>query len=274
VINAASVTVVDMRQRLVPVVLHLPSANPANTFAARVSFQCRVREAETVVATHAEIHDELLSYLRQDRKLRLLSGGYSHDQLNEARNALAAQIEARFVLRPLEVEGLDIAFGDVEVLTPNDLANFERERQAVARRQAIETLNTDFDRQEAKLIEEILNRGPQAIEALAIRLGEVTVANSTTRGYAEQEKATNRLLSMMSTLAEYGHTDRLPIDTTVIIDQILANITGKPISTRFDEPAIGTADKPREVGSRAKDDADSSGEWLGGSDPQAVDDDY
>lgn len=279
VVDAASVTVVDVRQRMVPVHLDLRSANPANAFALRVTFGCRVREAASVVATHADLMEELTAYLRQDRQLRALASSFTHDELADAQDALSAQIEARFSLKPLDLEGIDISLSDVDVLTPEDMAVFERERQDVIRRQILEKLHRDFDRAEADLIERILDRGPRAVEALAIRLGEVNMANATARSYGEADKATSRLLEMFTNLATYGHADQVPVDTAAVIDEIVMRITGKqhsvtsqPTSVSAGEPAA-SLESGQVSRHSVSSDVDDEGEWRGSPKPQEVDDD-
>ncbi|MET8256517.1 SPFH domain-containing protein [Micromonospora sp. NPDC005205] len=279
VVDAASVSVVDVRQRMVPVRLELPSANPANVFAVRVTFSCRVREAETVVATHADMMEDLASYLRQDRQLRALANGYTLEELADARDALSAQIEARFSLKPVELEGVEVLLGDVDVLTPKDLIDFERSRQELNRNQILEMVHRDFDRSQAALIEDILNRGPQAVEALAIRLGEVSLGNATIRSYGEDDKSTGRLLEMLTNLASYGHADQVPIDTALIIDKIVAKVAGDSQSVTFRDTALPLGDPATAIGRRAtsQEARSNSGkeddDWRGSSEPQDVDDD-
>ncbi|SCL50630.1 hypothetical protein [Micromonospora chersina] len=282
VVNAASVSVVDVRQRMVPAHIALPSANPANAFAVRVTFSCRVRDAETFVATHADLIDELASYLRQDRQLRVLSTSFTLDQLADAHDALSAQIEARFSLKPLAMEGIEITLNDVDVLTPEDVAEFERSRQQVHRQQVLEKLHRDFDRAEADLIEKILDRGPRAVEALAIRLGEVSVGNATTRSYGEADKSTARLLEILTNLATYGHADQVSVDTALVIDEIVTRITGKPQSVTYrdaaaadDEPAKPIAGRPAAAQAPIKTETrqDEEDAWRGSSKPQEIEDD-
>jgi hypothetical protein len=127
--NATNVTVVDMRENA-PVLaqLTIPAAGGAE-FTVQVTFQCTVRRPDVVV--EAGLHDlegSLTRYLKQHQPLHHVGEQSELSDVNEVRRDVNAAVRAYVMLRPPDYRGMDVEVGSVEVLTPEDYAEFEQQR--------------------------------------------------------------------------------------------------------------------------------------------------
>jgi hypothetical protein len=127
--NATNITVVDMRVKA-PVLaqLTIPARGGAE-FTVQVTFQCTVRRPEVVV--ESGLHDlegSLTQYLRQHQPLHHVGEEFELSDVNEVRRDVNAAVRAYVMLRPPDYRGIDVEVGSVEVLTPEDYAEFEEQR--------------------------------------------------------------------------------------------------------------------------------------------------
>lgn len=127
--NATNISVVDMRVNA-PVLtqLTIPAGGGAE-FTVQVTFQCTVRRPEIVV--EAGLHDleaSLTEHLKQHHPLQHVGEKAELSDVNEVRRDVNAAVRAYLMLRPPDCRGMDIEVGSVEVLTPEDYAEFERQR--------------------------------------------------------------------------------------------------------------------------------------------------
>jgi hypothetical protein len=127
--NATNITVIDMRVKA-PVLaqLTIPAGGGAE-FTVQVTFECTVRRPEVVV--EAGLHDlegSLTQYLKHHQPLYHVGERCELSDVNEVRRDVNAAVRAYVMLRPPDYRGIDVEVGSVEVLTPDDYAEFERER--------------------------------------------------------------------------------------------------------------------------------------------------
>lgn len=127
--NATNITVVDMRVKA-PVLaqLTIPAGGGAE-FTVQVTFQCTVRRPEVVV--EAGLHDlegSLTQYLKQHQPLHHIGEKSELSDVSEVRRDVNAAVRAYVMLRPPDYRGMDVEVGSVEVLTPEDYAEFEQQR--------------------------------------------------------------------------------------------------------------------------------------------------
>jgi hypothetical protein len=125
VINATSISVIDMREnKPMMVQTSVPSASAAD-FTVQVTFLCTVRRPREVVeAGLSDMADPLLQYLT--RHPPLFHAGEKHDfeQIHEVRREVASEIRAYVDLKPPRFPGMEVLLGSVQVLTPDELAAY------------------------------------------------------------------------------------------------------------------------------------------------------
>jgi hypothetical protein len=127
--NATNITVVDMRVKA-PVLaqLTIPAKGGAE-FTVQVTFQCTVRQPDVVVESGLhDLQSSLSQYLKQHQPLHHVGEKYELSEINEVRRDVNAAVRAYVMLRPPDYRGMDVEVGSVEVLTPEDYADFEQQR--------------------------------------------------------------------------------------------------------------------------------------------------
>ena len=130
VISAISVSTVDMRPKTVTVQLQVPSCSAADEFVLLVDFWCQVEDPERVAeAGLRDMTEPLRQYLRRDVSLTQIGVRYSVEDINVVRNELLSRVDAYTRLRAPHVDGMSVALGAVLVVTPKDLAGYERPAQ-------------------------------------------------------------------------------------------------------------------------------------------------
>ena len=130
IVNATNITVVDMREDApIQAETSIPSAGEVE-FVVHVTFLCTVRKPEEVVdAGLQDITTSLTNYLIQHQPLFHLGEDYHLNQISAVRRNVTAELKAFFSLRPPRFRGLDVELGSIQVLTPDELHQQQRERE-------------------------------------------------------------------------------------------------------------------------------------------------
>lgn len=129
VVKATHVSVVDVSHEMpVHVELKIPSAD-ANEFTVVVTFACTVTDPATVVQDGVlDLRNTLTTYLRGHHRIFELGQEFPLSRVNEVRSRVNAQIRAYEMVTPMLKPGMRIMVAAVEVLTPENIAEFERQR--------------------------------------------------------------------------------------------------------------------------------------------------
>ncbi|GIM93214.1 CHAT domain-containing protein [Paractinoplanes toevensis] len=112
----------------VTVEMTIPSAEAIN-FTMRITFACTVTDAAQVVRENVQASASILAYLQRDSKLGHLALNLRMSDLDQLRREATARIRAYTEVKPPGVHGLDLRFLGVEVLTPQNLHQFEKKRR-------------------------------------------------------------------------------------------------------------------------------------------------
>jgi hypothetical protein len=130
VVNATNVSVVDISRDVeVAVRLQIPSGE-ASDFTVVATFVCCVTDPVTVVRNgQSDAQASLHAYLRGHRKIFELGLDHLMSDINEVRRSVGAQIMAYTTVKPPLIPGITASLASVEVLTPDELAEFERSRR-------------------------------------------------------------------------------------------------------------------------------------------------
>lgn len=116
VIDATAVSVVEVRDRLLPVVQTLPSARHGVDLAVTVTFRCKVTNPAAVAqAGLTDLMTILSAHVCADRELATLGRGIEPDRSNEARVRIEAQLRAHCDVNPPEVGGIACTLASVAV---------------------------------------------------------------------------------------------------------------------------------------------------------------
>ncbi|EWC62545.1 hypothetical protein UO65_2135 [Actinokineospora spheciospongiae] len=239
VVDAVAVALVDIRERLVPVRLALPSASPADEFTVTVDFRCRVTRADVVAAAgHHDVTRSLEIFLKRDTALSRMGAGSTIDQIGRVRAEVTARIDAFCKLRAPEIPGMEVTLAEVHVQTPADLAAHEKEKRDVVWSGAVDDLRAAAEDRDAARLEDYFRRGPAAVAGLGVSRGEINLAEAAEREYSLAEARRNEMIKLLQSLPE-GAFDTTTIDVDRIFNEVL-NVVGAS-----DKPAIGAPELPR-----------------------------
>lgn len=260
-VHASSIAVVDMKASRVTVEVEVDSKIPGALFVVHVVFSCRVTDPVDVVRSVAgDLGPILQSKLKRDTRLLNLGSQFDVDQIAPFRRQATARVKSWFRTRPPDISGMEIQFEEVDVVVPADLRRWAESQRDERRRQELERMRKIFGHEQAKLshahaelIEEVLARGPEAIEALFLELDDKRYETSANRAYGERQTIDSRFHELLGMLGEAGQFDRLAVDTPQLLNEIVGRwraARGRRLDTSTgdgdakDDPLVVLGDGP------------------------------
>ncbi len=226
VVNAISVSIVDIRPRTVTVELPVPSQSAADDFVLLVDFRCEVSDPEQVVA--AGLRDmtvPLRHYLSRDVSLTQLGIQHSVEEINVVRDKLSARVDAYTRLRRPHVEGMSVELAGVRVVTPHSLAKHERTLRDVRWQQDQEVLEGDGEDRKAARLRPYFESGPAAVAGLSAARGQLDLDAAVNREYAMVAEQRNQLIELLKTMPEeQWHT--VAVDTQAMVGTLVQQLVG------------------------------------------------
>jgi hypothetical protein len=239
VIDAVSVSVVDVRRRDVVVDLEIASASPANDFLIRASFRCTVTRPEAIVAARlADVSKVLRDYLCGDAELTTLGMERSVEAINEVRRHVAARLDSYVAVVPPEIDGMNVELSAVQVLTPPRLRDHATELQGEKWREEIEELRQAFEGADVERISEILQDQLKTV-ALGISRHQVHIGEVMNRQEALADRKMEYLLRMIEAMPA-GALDFLPVDTKRLLDTLTRHVVGPDQSLHGELPSANS----------------------------------
>jgi hypothetical protein len=138
VVNATSVSVVNMRRGAdVGATFEIASKDAAK-FTVQVNFVCSVVDPVTVVRDgQTDANESLLAYLKGYQPLFELGLKHPLAEINAVRREAGLHVKAYMTIRPPEIPGMSIALANVQVMTPQELAEHEVRRRKEGREQSL-----------------------------------------------------------------------------------------------------------------------------------------
>jgi hypothetical protein len=264
IVDASSIVVIDITPgRQVQVPIEIDSKDPGEAFNLIVTFSCTVDEP-LQAAMHAppDITEALQHHLERDQ--RLLAAGAKHPVTEATEFGVVARTRIKTYCNghALHFPGISVRLSSVKLVTPSELRDFAGQRRVETYRQELERLRTGFTFEQAKLLEDIIHRGPEALEALYLRLGEQKYADAAGRAYGDRLRLEETLRGLINTFSDRGHFDGLALDTPQLIDTFITLLLNRGDTKALDgdgkrsyvlsgEPSpkagIGGADGPEEL---------------------------
>jgi hypothetical protein len=255
VVNAISVSLVDVRRRSLTVQLSVPSSDPADEFIILVDFNCEVVEPEAVAAAGLrDLPGVLRHYLRQDAALSQLASTRSVEQINEVRLDVSARIEAYYRLRAPRIPGMSVELLNMRVVTPRDLAEHDRKMRDERWRQRHEGLEHEGEDRYATRMRRYFEGGATAVAGLAAARGELDLNQATQREYEAMQSKRQELIKLWESLPE-AYQDTVAVDAQRIVDSVFDQILGPTTPTRQVDGANGQS-RPMVGSGEEDDDAD------------------
>ncbi|GAA5000100.1 hypothetical protein [Kitasatospora paranensis] len=238
-LEATSVSLVDLRPRTFGVELNVPSADPADTFDIHVVFQARVDRAEIAAECGAiDLAAELRRYVRRDGKLLKIGSDYRVHEIAEVRELVEARVEAYCELLPYEgAPGVSVAFRLAEVGTPNKLREHAVTiRDEVWQQELANLRNLGEDVSVARL-KALVEQGAPALTALGLARGEYGLGDAVREARSDEDAARRHLIEVLRIM----DVDFVTVDTQRIVDSLLHQITRSAVDPGHSRPlARGT----------------------------------
>jgi hypothetical protein len=227
VVNAISVSVVDLRPRTVTVHVAVPSSSAADEFTVLVDFRCEVRDPEVVAASGLrDLVEPLRQYLRRDIGLTQLGVKYSVADINVVRDELSRRVDAYVRLRAPHVDGMVVELAGVRVPNPKDLAVHERDKRNVNWRLETAAIEHAGEDRNATRLRQYVEGGPDSLAALAAARNELDLNRAVDRGYHDVEKKRQQAIEFLKSMPEeQWHT--IAVDTQSIVSALTNELFGR-----------------------------------------------
>lgn len=224
-VGAASVIVIDEKPgHLAVATLEIASKEPGEAFRVQVSFTCTVKDPLEVARRGSDDIVPLLeSHLMADARLMELGQSFTVVDSAGFRKAARARIKAWCRGRPPLVPGLEISLGNISIDNPEDLRRHAEAKRAERFGQEITKLKDDFLLKQARTLEEILKRDPEAVEAIFLRNGDPRMGEAANRRFAERARKEEALMKLVDELVSRGQMDGVAIDMPRLFDEIVGN---------------------------------------------------
>ncbi|GHJ12583.1 adaptor complexes medium subunit family protein [Micromonospora sp. AKA38] len=144
VVRATHVSLVDRGSEVPVVVQFTVSSAEASDFTVRATFVCSVTDPVRVVRENVNAHTAILTYLKRYHRLSRMGVGHRMSQVNQVRRAVEGHLRAYTEKRPAMIPGLHATFTAVEVLTPDEVAAFEKALREKHRKHLLDTADQDY----------------------------------------------------------------------------------------------------------------------------------
>lgn len=192
-VRASHVSVVDLsRNVLVTARLTIPSAEAAE-FTVDVTFSCSVMDAARVVQEGQDDAERvLLAYLRRHKRFFELGLDFRVSDISEFRRSVNAQVMAYTTVTQPDVPGLEVAYASVQVMEPEELIGFEKQRRDQGRSNVLATEKLtqnhqlDFTRQHQDQVRQNHQRSHDRVQDLESQEHEQMLAREA-REFARRE---------------------------------------------------------------------------------------
>ena len=139
VVNATSVSVVNMRRGADVAASFEIDSQDAAKFTVQVNFTCSVIDPITVVRDgQHDASDSLLAYLKGYQPLFELGLKHSLTDINTVRREAGMHVKAYMMMSPPQIPGMAITLANVQVMTPVELAEYEKRRRSAAQERGLE----------------------------------------------------------------------------------------------------------------------------------------
>ncbi|MYU53483.1 hypothetical protein EYS09_16210 [Streptomyces kasugaensis] len=188
VVEAASVSLVDTRTRLVEVERTVPSVSEADVFTIRASFTCQVTDAAVVARQGIDdVTIPLRSYLARDGELSRGSAAHRIEEVNAVRDQVNLRMTAYTTIVAPRVAGMSVEYVGIEVLTPDDLRAWEQKLRDERRGQELLRGQHEFESQAVQQLAELLAQGGVYADALGVTRNRIDVAAIAERAHRLDE---------------------------------------------------------------------------------------
>ncbi|WP_371782113.1 hypothetical protein [Streptosporangium subroseum] len=250
VVEARSVSVVYMRNRQVTLEIEIPSQDMGYQFLLKVTFKCRVTDAEAIVAAGAENASEVLAnHLRDDPNLMQLGTTRPIEEVHLLSAEVTNRVRAYLEFYPPRIDGLEMALVNISLLPPTDIITHGKQIKQIKWGGESKELQWAIENKDVARIEEIFKRGAEAATAIGVSREQLLMTDAVSITQAAQEHRRRSLSDLINNMPE-GALDFLPIDTQVLVNRVMTSIIGDDPFTKApterELPELGAGRPPKD----------------------------
>jgi hypothetical protein len=121
-----------------------------------------------------------------------------------------------------------VELAGIEIDTPEDLRRHAAALREQQRRPELDRLADEYSFEQARLFEELIKRGPEAVEGFFLKLDDPRFATSGERSYGRREVLHDRLMRLAQMFSDRGKFDTAPMDTSKLIDALVNTFLPAP----------------------------------------------
>ncbi|KOU07067.1 hypothetical protein ADK86_05510 [Streptomyces sp. NRRL F-5755] len=175
-VDATSVSLVDMRARLVEAERIIPSVSEADAFTVRATFTCQVTDAATVARQGViDATVPLRAYLSGEDQLARASAAHRIEEVNAVRELVTHRMNAYTTIVPPRIAGMSVEYVGIEVLTPEDLRTWEQEVRDERRMREMVRGQREFETDDVHRIAELLSQGSHYVDAFGVAREDINI---------------------------------------------------------------------------------------------------
>ncbi|WP_244409497.1 hypothetical protein [Streptomyces albofaciens] len=272
-VDATSVSLVDMRARLIEAERVIPSVSEADAFTVKATFTCQVTDAATVARQGVDdAAVPLRAYLSGEDQLARMSAAHRIEEVNAVREQVTHRMNAYTTIMPPRIAGMTVEYVGIEVLTPDDLRTWEQEVRDERRMREMVRGQREFETDDVHRIAELLSQGSHYVDAFGVAREDINIHAIATRIHQESadDKAYSRqvaahdkqraheretaerdmrqalLLAVLGQARESGYVDHQLLQQLLDLGKRKAPSNSQAGAL----PSAGTTQRPAEDGSR------------------------
>ncbi|MEU6711368.1 hypothetical protein ABZ897_07775 [Nonomuraea sp. NPDC046802] len=253
VVEAVSVSVVDVRNRTVPVTVDIPSADLGYSFTVKALFKCQAVNPEAVVAGHIrDVGEHLADHLRADIGLMQLGKGRRIEEINDLVPAVCNRIQAYLEFTPPEIDGMEIGLPSVDLVMPDDVVEHGKGMKQVEWGGQIKELRAAIENRDVERLVHVFQGGLPAAMALGISRQELLMPDAAAMIRDREEQQVKNMFDFVRQLPS-STFDFVPIDTRHMLNELTSSQFGIELFPDHSAPRqLGPAESghggPRAVG--------------------------
>jgi hypothetical protein len=223
-VRATSVSMVNLRHRLIAATAWVPSKDPATDFIVQIMFRCQVAQA-AVVAHYGltDVRANLSMRVRLDTGLAPLRHEFGVNDIAALRQQVMEALDPAYRGAPPSVPGMWVTYEGLHVHTPSDLRKHWADMRELS-------WSIEEEKRRVEHTENLL-RTPQRAEAAAIVRKETTTQQAAQRRFDERDRQTERLIEQVKAWIEGDGGKRAPIDRRWLAEELFRRLTDLPAPT-------------------------------------------
>ncbi|MHA6627851.1 hypothetical protein ACU61A_20635 [Pseudonocardia sichuanensis] len=228
--DATSVSIVNLRERVITTTAFLPSTDAAVDFVVRVAFSCQVVDAAVVAQYGAtDLPEGIATWLRHDSHLAGMRHQFDIEDVQSVRDRASVELASTYREDPPRAPGMRITFAGVDVLTPRELRRHKAELRNTLWSMIEEEHRHGAELKRVEHTKKLLST-PEMAEITAVVRQDSTAAQAAQRQFDARDAQTDRLIEQVREWVKADGSKRAPLDRRQIAEELFVRLTGSRLA--------------------------------------------